>query len=780
MPRRPTGELSQACVSIGAVTVPPGDLLRRLTVHRDGEPLRHVHEVAARPGETVDWPRWAPETVIEAFADVGIDRPWRHQVVAADHAHHGRHTVIATGTASGKSLAYLLPVTTALSDDEPATAIYLSPTKALAADQFRNLNSVGAPGCVPAVLDGDTPYDRRQWIGRHANLILTNPDMLHHAILPRHDRWARLLRRLRYIVVDECHAYRGVFGSHVALVLRRLRRLAAYYGASPTFIAASATTGDPAFGTARLLGVDVEAVTEDTSPHPGVTFGLWEPPMLPDVTGEHGAPQRKSALTETGDLLAALVDRKIRTVAFVRSRRGVELVSSLAREKLADTGRSSRVAAYRSGYLRDDRRRLEAGLRDGALLGVAATNALELGIDIAGLDAVLLCGYPGTLASLWQQAGRAGRGNVPALAVLVARDDPLDTYLVHHPEAVFSRPVEACVLDPVNPYILGPHLLCAADELALRPQDLDLFGAEDSQSVLTELAEARLVRRRGSSWYFTGRRRPDVALRGAVGEPIDVIETDSGELLGTVDAGSAHSLVHPGAVYLHQGSSYVVDKLDEADHAAFVHSAKPEYSTYPRSSTDINIRKVRRYFDAGPVGLYFGDVEVVNQVVAYQRRRLPGGEVMDEVPLDLPARELHTVAVWWTVSEKTLTEAGLARAELPGALHAAEHAAIGLLPLVATCDRWDIGGLSTAGHTDTEAPTVFVYDGHHGGAGFAERGYTAWRDWLAATCEAITACGCEYGCPSCVQSPKCGNGNEPLSKSGALTVLDVILKAAPV
>ena len=765
--------VSRPCASIVLVTVTPADLLRRLTLHREGEPLRHVHHVPTRHGDVVDWPDWVPPAVSEAFAGVGIDRPWRHQVTAADHAHHGRHTVIATGTASGKSLAYLLPVLTAVSGDEPATAIYLSPTKALAADQFRNINRLGSPGCIPATLDGDTPYDQRQWIGRHANLILTNPDMLHHAILPRHDRWARMLRRLRYIIIDECHAYRGVFGSHVALVLRRLRRIAAHHGATPTFIAASATTGDPAFGTARLLGVDVEAVTEDTSPHPGVTFGLWEPPLLPDITGEHGAPQRKSALTETSDLLADLVDHRTRTVAFVRSRRGVELVSSLAREKLAGTGRSSRVAAYRSGYLRDDRRRLEAGLRDGDLLGVAATNALELGIDIAGLDAVLLCGYPGTLASLWQQAGRAGRGDVPALAVLVARDDPLDTYLVHHPEAVFSRPVEACVLDPANPYILGPHLLCAADELPLHNEELELFGATDD--VLADLSQARLIRRRGTRWYFTGRQRPAIALRGAVGEPIDVIETESGELLGTVDSGSAHSLVHPGAVYLHQGSSYLVEKLDEADHAAFVRSAKPEYSTYPRSTTDLTILKVHRRVDAGPVGLFFGDVEVVNHVVAYQRRRLPGGEVIDEVPLDLPPQRLRTVAVWWTVAETALTDAGLSRNEIPGSLHAAEHAAIGLLPLVATCDRWDIGGLSTAGHPDTGTPTVFVYDGHHGGAGFAERGYTAWRDWLTATHEAITACGCETGCPSCVQSPKCGNGNDPLSKAGALTVLDVVL-----
>lgn len=759
------------------MTPPEHHLLRRLALYRDSEPLRHTQQVPARSASYAQWPSWVPTSVRDSFADQGIVSLWRHQVEAAQLAHDGVDTVIATGTASGKSLAYQLPVLSSLADSSAACALYFSPTKALAADQLRAITRLKSPGCLPAALDGDTAFEQRQWIARHANLILTNPDMLHHSVLPRHNRWSRLLRNLQYIVVDECHAYRGVFGSHVALVLRRLRRLARRYGSDPTFIAASATTGDPAHGASRLCGTEITAVTQDASPHPGVTFGLWEPPLLPDTTGEQGAPVRKSALTETASLLADLVSRKVRTVAFVRSRRGVEIVSSLAKEDLAGTGRASAVAAYRSGYLRDDRRALENSLRDGLLLGIAATNALELGIDIAGLDAILLCGYPGTLASLWQQAGRAGRGEVPALAILVARDDPLDTYLVHHPEAIFERPVEATVLDPSNRYVLGPHLLCAAYEQPIRGDEAAGLGGALATELLDEFAAAKLLRSRATGWYYIGHDRPELSLRGAGGTPIDVIASGSGELLGSVDAGSAHTLVHPGAVYLHQDASYLVDDLDEADAAAFVTPARPKWSTHPRDTTDLRVLKVRRYIDAGPVGLYFGDVEVTNQVVGYQRRKLPGGEFIDEVPLDLPSRTLTTVAVWWTMSPQSLAAAGIARPDVPGALHAAEHAAIGLLPLVATCDRWDIGGLSTAGHVDTDAPTVFVYDGHPGGAGFAERGYTAWRDWLRATCEAILACGCELGCPSCVQSPKCGNGNEPLDKTGAISVLDLVINA---
>ncbi|MFB9854650.1 DEAD/DEAH box helicase [Micromonospora andamanensis] len=785
-PERPTD-----AVPGGPPVASPGELLRRLRQRHPADPVTHIERVPPRVGVPAPWPSWTPEDLRAAYARRGVTTPWRHQAEAAGLAYDRRHVVVATGTASGKSMAYQLPALATLLADPRATVLYLAPTKALAADQLRAVAALEIEGVRPACYDGDTPRAEREWIRRHSRFVLTNPDMLHHGILPGHAQWSGFLRRLAYVVVDECHVYRGVFGSHVAHVLRRLRRQCASYGRAggPTFVLASATSGDPAAAAGRLTGLPVAAITEDTSPRAGVTFALWEPPLLPpdpSVAGPEPAggsdltQVRRSALRETADLLADTVAAGVRTLAFVRSRRGAEVVATSARRSLDEAvpGLGDRVAAYRAGYLREERRELERALLHGDLLGLASTNALELGVDLIGLDAVVICGYPGTRASLWQQAGRAGRSGQEALAVLVARDDPLDTYLVHHPEAVFGRPVEATVLDPANPYVLGPQLACAAAEAPLTPADLDLFGAGAKEAV-EALVEAGALRQRPTGWYWRHRERPAVDLRGEGGAPVCVVEAATGRLLGTVDGGSSHFLLHTGAVYLHQGVSYVVDSLDLDDGCALVRPEEPDWSTHARDVTALSVVSVRSYVDAGPVGLFLGEVDVTSQVVSYQRRRIATGEVIDTRPLDLPARELRTAAVWFTLSPESLTAAGVDPADVPGALHAAEHAAIGLLPLVATCDRWDIGGLSTAVHPDTEAPTVFVYDGHPGGAGFAERAYGMAASWLRATRDAIAECGCEAGCPSCVQSPKCGNGNNPLSKPDAIRVLDVVLANLP-
>ncbi len=772
---------------------PFGAALRNLLLDpRRAEAVTHVREVPPRPGVQVDWPEWVPGLLRGRLRAVGVERPWAHQVAAAEVARAGSSVVLSTGTASGKSLGYLLPLLSDLLEDPSARALYLAPTKALARDQLASVRRLALTGVRAAAFDGDTPREDRDWARAHASYVHTNPDMLSYALLPQHARWASFLRGLRYVVVDECHHYRGVFGSHVAQVLRRLRRVCAKYGASPVILLASATVADPGSTARRLTGLPVEVVDTDASSRGALTFALYEPPLMPapgssaaaasdeetPAVGENGAPVRRSATAETAELLADLAADGTRTLAFVRSRRAAEGVALSARRMLGEAGLADAVAAYRAGYLPDERRQLEAALRDGRLLGLAATNALELGIDVSGLDAVLLAGFPGTLASMWQQAGRAGRRGSDALAVLIARDDPLDTYLVHHPEAVFGRPVEAAVLDPDNPYILAPHLECAAAELPLTEADLELFGPA-AADVLGDLVRRGRLRRRPNGWFWTSRERPSADLRGTGGAPISVVESDTGRLLGTVDRGSAHNSVHPGAIYLHQGESYLVQQLGLEDGCALVEPITVDWTTDVREVTDIRIVETLRTRKLTPeVTLHFGTVDVSSQVVSYLRRRVASGEVLGEEPLDLPPRELRTRAVWYTVAPSLLERAGIAEADIPGAVHAAEHAAIGLLPLWATCDRWDIGGVSTALHADTGLTTVFVYDGAPGGAGFAERGYERAPGWLAATRDAIDACECLTGCPSCVQSPKCGNGNEPLDKAAALAVLEQVVGPA--
>ena len=781
------GEVLLRRVLAGSVPLPAaalgGSLVDALQGVEDvGGPLRHAVRLPARGGRCVEWPDWTPPSLRAALQAHGIRGPWSHQAAAAELAHAGRDVVVATGTASGKSLAYQLPVLAGFAADPRATALYLSPTKALAADQLRALSALDLPDVRPAALDGDTPLDARDWACRHGRWLFSNPDMLHRSVLPRHRRWAPFLRRLRFVVIDECHTYRGVFGSHVALLVRRLLRICARYGSSPTLVLASATVAEPAAFATRLTGREVLAVTDDGSPGAGRTVALWEPPLLPELIGENGAPVRRAAGAEAARMLADLVLEGARTLAFVRSRRGAELTALGAQRILAqvDPALVQRVAAYRGGYLPEERRALESALQSGELLGVATTNALELGVDIAGLDAVVVAGFPGTRASFWQQSGRAGRARDEALVVLVARDDPMDTYLVHHPQALLGAPVEGCVLDPGNPYVLGPQLVCAAAELPLSEADVaEVFGGAPAAAVLEELVADGVLRRRPTGWYWPSTRdRPagSVDIRGSGLGQVALVESGTGRMLGTVDGASAPATAHAGAVYLHRGESYLVESLDLDAGVAMVRAADPDWRTDARSSADVEVERVLRHRDHGQVRVSFGEVTVTSQVVAYQRRA-PDGTVLETVPLDLPEQTLRTRGVWYDIDQEVLSAAGVSPVRTPGALHAAEHAAIGLLPLFAICDRWDIGGMSTALHPHTGCPTVFVHDGHPGGAGFAERGHAVLEAWLAATRSAVLDCECSTGCPSCVQSPKCGNGNVPLDKAGAVIALEVVLAA---
>ncbi|MGZ4665451.1 MAG: DEAD/DEAH box helicase [Frankiaceae bacterium] len=757
---------------------------------RRGAGLLHVERVPGRPARFAPWPGWADPRLRETFAVRGVTSLWSHQAAVAEAAWQGNSVALASGTASGKSLAYQLPVLSALLADPAARALYIAPTKALAADQFALLSCLQLPQLKVALYDGDTAPAERVWARRQARLVLTNPDMLSCSLLPAHNRWSGLFAGLRFVVIDESHTYRGIFGSHVAQALRRLRRICALHGSRPVFLLASATTADPG-GSARLLtGLPVDTVTEDGSPRGPLTFVLYEPPLT-ELRGEGGAPVRRSALSETAEMLADLVAAGAQALAFARSRIGAEVIADAARRRLRDLNPlndpaggaaadlaadgACKVAAYRGGYLPEERRDLEAAFRAGALRGLAATNALELGIDICGLSAVILSGFPGTLASLWQQAGRAGRRGEEALAVLVARDDPLDAYLVRHPQSVFGRPVEAAVLDPDNPVVLAPHLKLAAGESPLTSDDLELFGPQ-ARPVVAGLVRRGHLRAREGGWYWTRQRRLMADLRGT-DAPVHIVELATGRLLGTVGAGSAAATVHPGAAYLHQGQTYVVEHLDLDDAVALVRAEQVEWTTTARDDTDIRIVATSAVTAGDGVRLGTGTVDVRHQVVGYARWQVMTGQYLGSFPLELPPQQLRTRAVWYDVDEDVLAEAAIASDAVPGATHAAEHAAIGLLPLFATCDRWDIGGVSTSWHPDTRAATVFVYDGNPGGAGFAARGFERGPEWLAATRDAVATCACVDGCPSCVQSPKCGNGNAPLDKLGAVRLLTTVAAA---
>ena len=742
--------------------------------------LTFMTHLAGRPGQQANWPAWVPPELIAAMAARGIAVPWRHQAEAADLAASGQSVIISTGTASGKSLGYLLPALTGILTG--GTALYIAPTRALAADQAKFVGSLGLRGVRTAVVDGDTPWAERTRARSQANYLLTTPDMLHQSLLPGHARWNGFFRRLRYVVVDECHTYRGVFGSNVAHVLRRLRRVAYHHSAAePVFVLASATVSEPARCGAQLTGRAVAAVGTDGAPRAPLTFALWEPPLT-GATGEAGAPVRRAATSEAARLLAELVRSDVAVLAFVRSRRGAEAVAQAARHHLIEAGgadRAERVAAYRSGYLPQERRALEEALRAGEITGLAATTALELGVNVPGLDAVLMAGWPGTRAALWQQAGRAGRDGREAVAVLIARDDPLDTYLVHHPQALLGAPVEATVLDPDNPYVLAPHLCAAAAELPLSAHDLAAFGPA-AAPLTGQLATDGLLRGRGGRFFCTRQGLATrTGLRGTGGWPVRIVELATGRLVGTVDEPSAHFLAHSGSVYSHQGETYLVSRLDLDERVALVEQCEPGYATTAREITSIEVTTELQRTEWGPAAVSFGDVLVTRQVVSYARRSAETGLVIGEDILDLPERRLPTRAVWWTIASAQRAALAGSGIDLPGAAHAAEHAAIGLLPLVAACDRWDVGGVSADLHPATGKLTVFVYDGHVGGAGFAERGFAAARAWLSATAEAIASCECAAGCPACIQSPKCGNGNHPLAKDDAVALLRCLLAGAP-
>lgn len=735
------------------------------------ERLTHVVRLPATPGVRA---RGFPLTaqITKRLEELGIEGLWAHQADGLQAIREGADTIMATGTASGKSLVYQIATLEAVLAQRAATALHLFPTKALAQDQASSMRRLALPGMHLGVYDGDTPPEERTWIRQQASVVISNPDMLHAAILPQHQRWAGFLRNLSVVVIDEAHLYRGVFGAHVAGVLRRLRRLCLRYGARPRFVLASATIGNPREHAERLIGSSVVAITDDASAHGERVIVCWNPPIL----DEDAEVPRRSVISETAALLASLVGAGVPTLAFAKARRATELIAQIARERVAaeDPGLSATIASYRGGYLSEERRDLERGLHDGSLRGVAATTALELGIDVGGLDAILVAGFPGTRAAFRQQIGRAGRARDVSLGVFLADDDPLDQYLLTHPEALLDAPNEAAIMDPSNPIVLAPHLACAAVEQPLTEADASLFG-DGFAPTLEALVETGTLTSRGHRWTYTGRGEPhrDLGLRDA-GPSIQIVEAETGRLLGSAGTDQAMRGLHAGAIYLHRGERYEVEALDLEEGVAFARASDAPWTTHARAVSDVRILGHHAEKALGAIPTRLGPVTVTTQVVSYARRREGSGELLDEHALDLPESVLRTIGVWLEV-DLALGPARIGPPDLPGAIHAVEHAAIGVLPAIAMCDRWDIGGLSTPLHPDTGAATIILYDGASGGAGFAARSFEVIDEHLRVTLQTMQGCRCRSGCPSCVQSPKCGNGNEPLEKQAAIRLVREIL-----
>jgi DEAD/DEAH box helicase domain-containing protein len=729
---------------------------RNRVVHMDVDGLKE-----ARYGEL----RTPLSPSLAAYLNHKNIRLFTHQCDAIDHIRACKNVIITTPTASGKTLAFNLPVFEKLEIDPAARALYLYPTKALSNDQLATLEQMAlftGISAKPAIYDGDTPQSKRAAIRDNARIIVSNPHELHQ-VLSWHTKWRTFFSGLQFIIIDEAHRYRGVFGSHIAFLLRRLLRLCLFYGSKPQFVLSTATIANPVEFAGNLTGKPFDLISEDGSPHGRKTFVLYNP--FYDGIGERSAHQ------ETKDLLLSCVKKDLQTLCFTSSRKMAELVTLWAREDARHT--SSRLAdsisAYRAGYLPEERRGIERQLKDGLMKGIVSTNALELGIDIGSLDAVIISGFPGTMMSTRQQAGRAGRNGTESLAVFVAMANPLDQYFMNHPDRFFSRSHEHAIVDTLNPYIVSGHLLCAAAELPVNDVTDTVFFGESLPSLLADLATHDLVRKTSRGWVYSGRGRAAEAvhLDGIPGPIFRIL--CKGKLLETMDRGQAFREAHKGAIMLHQGVTYVVNEMDLETHTVRVSETDVDYYTQPLKDANLKVIETIEKKSFHGLKCAFGDVEVTETITGYKIKRKE--TIIGMEPLLLPPLTFRTKAFWIVPPDPVGHSVNTAGLDLAGGLHGAEHAIIALMPLHVMCDRWDIGGLSSPQYGKDGEPVIFVYDAYEGGIGLAEKAYEILPALLASAHELVRDCVCEKGCPSCIYSPKCGNDNQPLDKDATVLIL---------
>ena len=731
----------------------------------------HIQKIAAQKADFGELEKPLPENIQSCLLARKISF-YSHQAEAINKARQGKNVIIVTPTASGKTLAFNIPVLEALTKDSKATALYLYPTKALTNDQLKVLRELETEIGIkasPNVYDGDTPQSQRAIIRENSKIILSNPYGLHQ-YLPWHYKWRSFLQNLKFIVIDEAHVYRGVFGSNVAMLIRRLLRICSYYHADPQIILSSATIANPEEHAKRLTGKDFEIISKDGAPKGKKTFMFWNPPFI-DLDNTI----RRSTHQETKDLLTLSVLRNLQTLCFTTSRQMAELITRWTKEELRQRAPKlqNAVTAYRAGYLPQERRLIENRLKNKELIGVVSTNALELGIDIGSLDSVIISGYPGTVISTWQQAGRAGRTNADSLVTLVAFQNPLDQYYMKHPEDFFGRPHEQAIIDLHNQYISLGHIMCAASELPITESDRRFFPELFEESI-NALEQQHLVRKTPRGYVYSGTARPvEVVSLESISDKTVTVRCNS-NVLETLTLNKAYEEAHQGAVLLHQGETYISEELNLQDLTAKVRKEDVNYYTESLKDVDVAIKKTFEEKQE-KVQVRLGELTITEYYHQYITKSYD--EVIKRLPLDLPPLTFSTVGMWFQIPSHLKDEIEAQELDFAGGLHAVEHAMIAMSPIFAMCDRWDIGGLSTPLHQDTGEPTIFIYDGFEGGIGISETLYANIKTLWEKTLQLIENCECKEGCPSCIYSPKCGNENEPLDKRAAAIILRAILRA---
>lgn len=735
--------------------------------------IKHIEQIPAISAKYQAWPKSLNPNLIQVLEKAGFDALYLHQAKTFTALQEGKHVAVTTPTASGKTLCFNLPVMQSILADPSSRALYLYPMKALAQDQLKTLQEWSGrlkasklPTFSAEIYDGDTPTGVRTKIRKNPpNIILTNPDMLHLGILAFHDGWADFFKNLKYVVVDEAHSYRGIFGSHVAHVLRRLRRICRYYGANPQFITCSATLGNPEEFLGGLTGLNFEIISETGAPQNAKTFVLWNP----DTT---------SPYTEATTLLIECLKANMKTIVFTKARKITELISMWVTQARPEW--AAEIKSYRAGYLPEERREIESKLFKDELRAVISTSALEVGIDVGGLDACILVGYPGTMISTWQRSGRVGRGEAPSVVFLVGMADAMDQYWMKHPKKFFTMKAESLMVGFENENIAVDHLRCAASEVPLTSDDEAIYGDLFKTLLPDMIKEGQVLESsQGNKWLVTDKNpQRNINIRDA-GQGYQIVYQQTGELIGTIDGMRAFRDCHPGAVYLHQGTQYVVKELQWETHKIIVNDEPVDYYTQVNyeEETEILEELNRRPLGYSPAQcqIKWGKVKITQKFINYEIHRIVDQSIVSTIPLTLPPQTFETRALWMILPDYLQRNWMNEKIHFMGGLHAAEHGTIAMMPLHVVCDRWDLGGISTPAHPQVPQPVIFIYDGYPGGVGLTERAYETMEQLLATTFEMIRDCECEEGCPSCIQSPKCGSGNHPLDKKGALLILSHIL-----